>query len=57
MAADSEQEQSAFEEKFFLVFLKIGRVQIGKEFYWKKVFLEGQQIPNKNKVFSKKSFS
>ena len=38
MAADSEQEQSAFEEKFFLVFLKIGRVQIGKEFYWKKSF-------------------
>jgi hypothetical protein len=44
-AANSEQEHSVFEEKFFSVFLwKNGRVQIEKKFYWKKTFLKSSKF-------------
>ena len=56
--ADSEQEQSVLEKKFFLgFFLKNGRVQIGKSFIEGKIFMKSSRFRTEPSVLEKKFFS
>ena len=61
-AADFKQEQSVFEEKFFLVFLKIGsldwkKVLLKKSFSWGAEDSEQEQSVFEEKIFSKSAES